>query len=365
MKSKVGVLKTNPENVLNDIDRLLDLTNFENIFSKNIPVILKDNVSWHYPFLSANTTPWQLEGTILALKERGYNDISVLHNETVVTRSKKGQRLLRLKEVYKKYGVKEYENFNKKDTRWILYKPKSNLKVLPKIYKKGIYIPEILIGKNIIHLPTLKTHIYTTTTGAMKNAFGGLLNTKRHYTHTWIHETLVDLLKIQKEIHPSIFAVMDGTISGEGAGPRTMIPHITNLILASEDQVSIDSVGAKIMGFDPLKMDYLKIAEEEGLGNASLDKIEIAGEDISNINLNFKVSENLVKKTANILWFGPLKNIQYLFFHTPIVNIFIFASYIYHDFFWWNFIGKKRMKPVLNSEWGKLFLSYPEGAKNG
>ncbi|MFN0249819.1 MAG: LAGLIDADG family homing endonuclease, partial [Kofleriaceae bacterium] len=44
-------------------------------------------------------------------------------------------------------------------------------------------------------------HIYTTTTGAMKNAFGGLLNTKRHYTHSWIHETLVDLLAIQKEIH--------------------------------------------------------------------------------------------------------------------------------------------------------------------
>src|SRR6185503_8447013 len=43
-------------------------------------------------------------------------------------------------------------------------------------------------------------HIYTTTTGAMKNAFGGLLNTKRHYTHSWIHATLVDLLAIQKEI---------------------------------------------------------------------------------------------------------------------------------------------------------------------
>jgi hypothetical protein len=33
-------------------------------------------------------------------------------------------------------------------------------------------------------------------------AFGGLLSKFRHYTHTWIHETLVDLLAIQKEIHP-------------------------------------------------------------------------------------------------------------------------------------------------------------------
>jgi len=27
----------------------------------------------------------------------------------------------------------------------------------------------------VVHLPTIKTHIFTTTTGAMKNAFGGLL----------------------------------------------------------------------------------------------------------------------------------------------------------------------------------------------
>ena len=35
--------------------------------------ILKDNISWHYPFPGANTTPWQLEGTILALKKAGFD----------------------------------------------------------------------------------------------------------------------------------------------------------------------------------------------------------------------------------------------------------------------------------------------------
>jgi uncharacterized protein (DUF362 family) len=64
---------------------------------------------------------------------------------------------------------------------------------------KTIRILNYFVGKNIVHLPTAKCHIYTTTTGAMKNAFGGLLNTKRHYTHSVIHETLVDLLAIQKE----------------------------------------------------------------------------------------------------------------------------------------------------------------------
>lgn len=63
-------------------------------------------------------------------------------------------------------------------------------------------------------------HVFTTITGAMKNAFGGLLGTKRHWTHSVIHETLVDLLRIQYDIHPGIFAVMDGTFAGDGPGPR-------------------------------------------------------------------------------------------------------------------------------------------------
>ncbi len=120
------------------------------------------------------------------------------------------------------------------------------------IFPEGIHIPDYFPGKNIVHLPTVKCHIYTTTTGAMKNAFGGLLNTKRHYTHSWIHETLVDLLAIQKEIHPGIFAVMDGTTAGNGPGPRTMCPVIKDVMLASADQVAIDAVAAKMMGFDPM-----------------------------------------------------------------------------------------------------------------
>ena len=55
--------------------------------------------------------------------------------------------------------------------------------VLDQIFPEGILIPDDFHGTNIVHLPTVKCHIYTTTTGAMKNAFGGLLNTKRHYTH--------------------------------------------------------------------------------------------------------------------------------------------------------------------------------------
>ena len=161
--------------------------------------------------------------------------------------------------------------------------------VLDRIYPDGIQLPDYFFGKNIVHLPTVKCHIYTTTTGAMKNAFGGLLATHRHYTHCWIHRTLVDLLAIQKEIHSGLFAIMDGTTAGNGPGPRTMFPVIKDYMLASADQVAIDAVAAKMMGFDPMSLEYIRVAHEDGLGVGDPRDIEVVGDDVSQESWGFKV----------------------------------------------------------------------------
>ena len=220
--------------------------------------------------------------------------------------------------------------------KWVPYQPKAQMHVLPKIFPDGILIPDYFFGKNIVHLPTVKCHIYTTTTGAMKNAFGGLLNTHRHYTHSWIHETLVDLLAIQKEIHPGIFAVMDGTTAGNGPGPRTMFPVIKNVMLASADQVAIDAVAAKMMGFDPMSLEYIRLAHEDGLGVGDPRDIEIVGDDVSRTSVGLLRSATTAPRIGgDLIWFGPLKRFQKLFFHTPLVNLFIFASEAYHDYYRW------------------------------
>lgn len=359
MKSKVAVIKTKPETVLEDIKKIMFDAGFDKVLDKNKTTILKDNISWHYPFLSSNTTPWQLEGVILALKEAGFKDIVTVHNNTVVTNPYKGGTLNKLTPIYKKYGIRELYNFKPEDINWITYTPKAKMLILDKIFPDGIKIPEFFIGKNIIHLPTVKTHIYTTTTGAMKNAFGGLLNTRRHYTHSHIHETLVDLLSIQQEIHSGIFAVMDGTICGCGPGPRTMCPYEKDYMLAGGDSVAIDAVAAKMMGFNQLEIPYIRLANTANLGNGDLSNIEVTGEDISNVNFNFTVGDNIPSYAGDVLWFGPLKHLQKLFFHTPLVYIFIFSSFFYHDFIWWPFKGKKiQKKQVKNTKWGQLFSKY-------
>jgi uncharacterized protein (DUF362 family) len=358
MNVKVAVIKTHPESIIEDIDRLVEMASIQDALSLGKTTILKDNISWHMPFLSANTTPWQLEGIIKALKKCGYKDLVCVENRTVVTDPAKGQRLNRYTPVLTENNIQVKSNFNPEHMKWIRYEPKTEMLVLHKIYPEGIYLPDYFFDKNIIHLPTMKCHIYTTMTGAMKNAFGGLLNHKRHYTHSVIHKTLVDLLAIQKEIHSGIFALTDGTIAGNGAGPRTMMPVIKNYMLASADSVAIDAVSAKMMGFDPMDICCIRIAHEQGLGVGRLEEIEIVGENISDINFNFRQSQNFVSRAGKLFWFGPLKSLQTLMFHTPLVYAFILGSFLYHDYLWWPTIGKRRMKKIENSGWYKLFQSY-------
>ena len=196
-------------------------------------------------------------------------------------------------------------------------------------------------------------------TGALKNAFGGLLHRNRHWTHSVIHETLVDLLQIQKEIHSGIFAVMDGTFAGDGPGPRAMRIHTPGIILASADQVAIDAIAAKLMGLDPMEIPMIRLSHDKGLGIGNPNDIEIIGDDISQVNWRFKSKENtLASRGQKLIYHGPLKPIEKILLRSFIAPWAFLASNIYHNKFWLPFIGKKRIKKAMKTSWGKLFKSY-------
>jgi uncharacterized protein (DUF362 family) len=363
-RSKVAVLKVRPTTILDDIQRLTDLAGMKEALDQRATTILKDNISWHFPFPAANTTPWQLEGTILSLRRQGFKDVTCVQNKTVVTNAFKGEDLNHYLPIFAAHKVPVLYNFKPEDMKWVKYEPRARMRVLDKIFPHGIEVPDYFFGKNIVHLPTVKCHIYTTTTGAMKNAFGGLLSTHRHYTHSWIHETLVDLLAIQKEIHTGLFAIMDGTTCGNGPGPRTMYPVVKDYMLASADQVAIDAISAKMMGFDPMSIDYIRLAHEDGLGVGRPEEIEIVGDDIERESWGFSVGKNLMRRLGgDLVWFGPLKRFQKLFFHTPLVNVAILISEAYHDYYRWSAIDRRVFEQWCKStHWGQLFTRYASGA---
>jgi len=356
-KSKVAVLKTSPGTVLEDYQKLLHLAEYRKFISTEQDTLIKLNLSWTKYFPACSSQPWQVEGVVRTLLADGFEKKKLfpIENKTVVTNPQKGVRNNRWLPVLQKYGL----SFTAlPDVEWMVYRFQSPLLRLNQIFPEGIEIPKMFPGKNVIHLPTVKTHGHSITTGAIKNAFGGLLKEVRHYAHKYIHEVLVDLVMMQKELHPGVFAVMDGTVAGDGAGPRTMVPTIKNYLLASGDSVAIDAVAAKMMGFNPLEIPYLRMCHDMKLGIADPFEIEIVGEDISGINFGFQTKRSFVIWGDQMLRLGPLRFLEKIALHSPLIFWAPLASNIYHDWFWYPIIGRSRIRQFMRTEWGRLFSSY-------
>jgi uncharacterized protein (DUF362 family) len=356
-RGKVAIVRTTPESVLNDYARLLGLANYQAVLPKEHKTLLKINISWQTWYPACSTTPWQLEGVIKALQTAGYN-LTGVHNDTVVVDTSDGEVNNKQRYVTDKYNVPCIYIY-KPEVKWVQYTPQKTLLVLNNVYPEGIYIPEILIGNNIVHLPTVKTHVFTTITGAMKNAFGGLLGRKRHWTHSVINETVVDLLTIQQEIHPGLLAVMDGTFAGDGPGPRAMHWHEKNILLASADQVAIDATSAMLQGFNPREIPFLRIAHELNLGVSDPSEIEYVGDvDATAERWSFEQDDTFASRGQKMIYHGMLKPFESLLLRSPIVPWSYFASNFYHNVYWYPVVGRQRVEAALKTPWGKLFSEY-------
>ena len=357
MSSKVIVLKTAPATVLDDYERLLQMSEIEKVISLEKDSLIKLNLSWTKYFPSCSSQPWQLEGVVRALLRKGYQKdrLYPVENKTVVTHPVKGAKNNLWTQVLENFGL---SFFPLTDVDWISYDFKGELLKMNRVFPEGFVIPEMFIGKSVIHLPTVKTHGHSVTTGAVKNAFGGLLKEVRHYAHKYIHEVLVDLMTMQKELHPGIFCVMDGTVCGDGAGPRTMKPRIGNILLASGDSVAADSVAAMIMGFDPMSIPYIRMCHERGLGIGNPREIEIIGDDISAVNLHFRTRKSLVIWGDQMLRVGFLRFLERILLRSPLVVWAPFASNVYHDWLWYPTVGRRRIKAFEKTGWGELWLKY-------
>jgi hypothetical protein len=153
---------------------------------------------------------------------------------------------------------------------------------------------------------------------------------------------------------------MDGTTAGNGPGPRTMYPEVKNVILASGDQVAIDAVAAKLMGFDPLSIRYIRLAHEAGLGVGDPRDIRLVGHpELEHESWGFRVGDNGASRVGDIVWFGPLKPMQNVLMRTPLVNLFILGSEVYHDYYRWPTRDRRIFESWLAStSWGQLFQEY-------
>lgn len=118
----------------------------------------------------------------------------------------------------------------------------------------------------LVSVPVLKHHSAAEVTLSMKNLLGATLGQKGRVAkkgrfHRALDESIVD---INSYLQPDL-AVIDGRIAGFER-ELSATPHELNKIIISTDLVAADAVGATYLQRDPLTIDHLTLAEQNGLG---------------------------------------------------------------------------------------------------
>jgi len=176
-------------------------------------------------------------------------------------------------------------------------------------YDVELGIAECVIGNSVASVAKLKTHPIGLTL-TMKNMMGVLCKARRldtryqvcsgwkskRFMHGWgvasnaiPAESIPSKMALAKNLtvlayhcKPSI-GIVDGVVAMEGQGPLFGTPVNLGVVIASTDVVACDTVACEITGFNPVGTGYIYAAGKMGLGECSLDRIEVVGRKIEDV----------------------------------------------------------------------------------
>ena len=180
----------------------------------------------------------------------------------------------------------------------------------------NIKVSQKLDGAKIISMPVAKTHCSTDVTLNLKNMFGILPRRKKGRYHKKIDPILADINKA----FPPTLSIVDASTCLEGEGPFHGNPVDLGLIVAGSNAVAVDSVMAKIMGFEPQEILHIRLASELGLGPKSLDEIKVVGESIEMVARDFEKSPQ-EKVSGPLSWVPGLGHFMvHYYYETAVKN---------------------------------------------
>lgn len=282
-KAQVSIVKCEKihdyESVKKAVKNSLQLIGgLDSLVSAGDRILVKPNLIAPYHYRTGATTNLLVIRALCALaKEAGAQKVTIADSSAVGHKTDEVFTVTGLKGLSTKIGV-DLIDFKKAKTVCM---------GIPngKIFKR-IKIPQIFMEADIIiNAPVMKTHDVFPATLGLKNMKGILQDKDKKRFHKWgLAQSIVDLNKLAL---PQI-TVLDGTVCMEGMGPTHGTPVNLGVIISSFDTVAADAIAAAVMGIAPLKIEYVKLAFEQGLGCADLSRIQVLGTSIEKVRRPFK-----------------------------------------------------------------------------
>ncbi len=276
--TNVSILHTqnlpNLQSVCEYLYKSIDLIGgLDSFVEKGSKVLLKPNVGTAtYPKDARNTDPDIIEAMIILLQEAGVREIIVAESSIVGTDTMAAFHAAGIDEVAKRLHAGLIDLKHKPFVQKTVPSPF----ILPSI-KISAIIEEVDV---IVNLPKLKTTCAVPVSLGLKNLKGLLPDSeKKRFHHTHLSRAIADLNQIVK---PDL-TIIDGIIASELYEPKE-----TDILFAGRDVLAVDATAARAVGFDPLKIEYMSLAAEAGVGTLDPLQIEIIGDPPETARLDLK-----------------------------------------------------------------------------
>jgi uncharacterized protein (DUF362 family) len=133
----------------------------------------------------------------------------------------------------------------------------------------------VLDADYFINLPKIKTCGHTLVTLATKNLYGIFQRRRKGK----LHKHLDEIIPFLAEKVPSNLVIVDGLTCMEGNGPIIGNPVEMNMVLTGTNQIAVDSICSRLMGYDPSGISHIALSSKKGLGPIELEEIDIVGDD--------------------------------------------------------------------------------------
>lgn len=349
---KVNRTSADPQVVFRAVRRAMELAQWER-YMKGKNLVLKVNVVWDKIYPSCTTTPMVIEGVLKVVRSsKSYTPkkITIVDTDTAaIMRADVSFRIQGIEDMAKKYDVT------------VVNLSHTEFRVVP--FEKALVLHHLKISNvlldadTIITMPVLKTHSYSSMTGALKNQWG-CIHDLRHNFHMVLHQAIADVNNFFKD--KITFALMDGLFGMEGKGPKTGNPKKIGYIFASPDRVALDTAASRVMGLVPEQIKHITYAAEVGVGSMDVKHV---GDPFPKFTFEKANKSNIVMGTE--MWLrhlGPW--MEWLMFNgkSPFLLFLRWAAKAYYDI-WYALVGihsvRRMMKTNYGVMWKERYLKHP------
>ena len=255
---------------------LKNLDSVEKFVKSDDRVFIKPNICGGVPGKRGTFTNTEvLDGLIEVLKDKTQR-IVVGEADSCMYGADKMVSETGIDEVVEKHGV-EFRNLSKEEVE--------EVEVKDGYFFEKVSLPQVVLESDaVVCVPVIKTHVSTEVTLGMKCMFGILPEQNKAQYHPKLDHVIVDLVSVV----PPTLTLVDGITGLEGKGPFHGDPVDLNLIIAGYNVVSVDAISSMIMGFNPVEIRHIKLAEEKGLGEIKPEKITLIGKKVEEVGRTFR-----------------------------------------------------------------------------